>query len=49
MKLILTIYDHSVMMHVKFHVDVIGCGELLPFDCLNIHKNVFRYTGIMAI
>ena len=23
------IYDHSVMMHVKFHEDVIGCREVI--------------------
>ena len=28
MKLKLSEYDHSVMMHVKFHEDVIGCREL---------------------
>ena len=27
MKLILSIYDHSVMMQVKFHEDAIGCRE----------------------
>ena len=26
MKFILHIYDQSVMMHVKFHEDVIGCS-----------------------
>ena len=29
MKLILSIYDHGVMMHVKLHKDVIGCREVI--------------------
>ena len=59
MKLILNIYDHSVMMHVKFHEDVIRFREVIALDCLNInifgvmrmtiHKNVTRYTGVIAL
>ena len=37
MNSILSIYDYSVMMHVKFPEDVIGCEKLLPFGCLNIN------------
>ena len=39
MKLTLSIYDHSVMMHVKFHEDVIWCRGviILPFVRLNIN------------
>ena len=29
MKLILSIYDHSVMMHVKFHEQVISCRGVI--------------------
>ena len=29
MKLVLNIYDHSVVMHVKFHQDVISYGGVL--------------------
>ena len=57
MKLILNIYDHSVMMHVNFHEDVIRFREVIDLDCLNInifglmtiHKNVIRYTGVIAL
>ena len=60
MKLIPSIYDHSVMMHVKFHEDVIRCREVIAlFECLNInefwvmhmniHYNVLRYTGVSAL
>ena len=35
LKLILNIYDHSVVMNVMFHLNVVGYRELLPFDCLN--------------
>ena len=55
MKRIMSIYDYSVMMHMKFHED----EKLLPFDWLNInefgaihknfHQNVFRYTGVIAL
>ena len=35
MKLKLNIYDHSVMMHMKFHHDVTNYGNLLQFDFIN--------------
>ena len=38
MKYLLSIYDHSVMMHVKFREDVKGVEKLFPFDCLNISE-----------
>ena len=38
MNLILSIYDHGVLMHVKFCEDVMM--ELLPFDHLNIKEFV---------
>ena len=28
MKLILSIYDRNIIMHVQFHEDVIGCREV---------------------
>ena len=31
MKLILSINDHCVMMHVKFHEDAIGYREVIAF------------------
>ena len=59
MKYLLSIYDHSVMMHVKFREDVMDAEKLFPIDCLNInefwaihmniHENVLRYTGIIAL
>ena len=38
MKYLLRKYDHSVMMHVKFHEDVMDAEKLFPFDCLNINE-----------
>ena len=32
MKLIMSIYAHSVMMHVKFHEEVISCRGVVTFD-----------------
>ena len=29
MKLILSIYDHSVMMHMEFHEDAIRCRKVI--------------------
>ena len=43
MKLILSIYDHSVMMHVKFYEDV---EKLLPFECLNMNEFGVMYMHI---
>ena len=40
MKLILSKYDHSVMMHVKFTRMSLGVEKLLPFDRLNINEFV---------
>ena len=47
------------MMHVKFHEDVIRFREVIVLDCPNInifgvmrmaiHKNVTRYTGVIAL
>ena len=38
MQLKLSINDHSMMMHVKFHEDsASGVEELLPLDCLIIN------------
>ena len=40
-KPILSICDHSVMMHVKLREELINCiDELLPFDCLNFDEVV---------
>ena len=38
MKLILSIYDQSVMMHVKFRKMSLDVEKLLPFECLNINE-----------
>ena len=46
MNFILNIYDHSVMMHVKFPEDVIVCRKILPVDCLNIDEG--RFTWIFT-
>ena len=32
------LYGHGVMMHVKIYKDVIGCREVIAFDCLNINN-----------
>ena len=32
------IYDHRMMMHVKFHEDVIGEDKRILFDCLKINE-----------
>ena len=42
MKIILCIYDHSVMMHVKFHEDFIGCREVfaLLIEFGPMHRNI---------
>ena len=40
MKLVLVIYDHSVMMHVHFMRKSSVVVELLPFDSLNINEFV---------
>ena len=32
------VYDHSVMRHVMFHEDVIGCKEIIALDYLNINE-----------
>ena len=37
MKLILNIYEHVVVIHVKFHAGFSSIEELLPFDCLNFN------------
>ena len=37
MKPILNIYDHSEAMHMKFYLNVISYGKLLPFHCLNLN------------
>ena len=42
------IYDHSVMMHVKFHEDVIGCRESIAFHCLNINEFGAKYMNIYS-
>ena len=44
MKLILNMYDHSVMTHMKFHHDVTSYGDLLPFDFLNFSDFSFGPT-----
>ena len=38
MKLILSIYDQSVMMHVKLRKMSLDVEKLLPFECLNINE-----------
>ena len=40
------IYDLSVMMHVKFHKDVIGCREVIAlwlpkYQCIYEDKHVY--------
>ena len=37
MKPILNIYDHIEAMHMKFYLNVISYGKLLPFHCLNLN------------
>ena len=43
MKLILSIYDHSVMGLESFMRMSLGLEKLFPFECLNI--NEFRYLN----
>ena len=38
MRLILSIYEHRVMMHVKFHEDIVSLKKLLLFVCLNFNE-----------
>ena len=40
MKLILSIYDNGVVIHMKVCQDILT-DELLPFDCLNLN-NLFH-------
>ena len=44
MILIRSINDHSMMMRVKFHNEVIVAAEFLPFDRLNINAFVHLET-----
>ena len=44
MKLILNIYGHNEIMHVKFYWGVISKTELMPFDRLNFN-DVFPSSG----
>ena len=42
MKLILNIYDYTVVMHVSFIGVRLVNEELLPFDCLNFNDFCHR-------
>ena len=38
MKLLLNIYDYTVIMHVELNLGVISYRRLLRFDCLNLKQ-----------
>ena len=38
MKLVLSIYDYGVVMHMQFCQDILIPEEVLSFDCLNLKK-----------
>ena len=40
MKLVLSIYEHGVMMHVKFERMSSVLEMLLPFDCLKLNLSI---------